>query len=61
MKRLFAWYTDTPLIWLNIGAFVLGCAAGLILWKIGAAGYKGVSDHIISVLAPFGNILISML
>ena len=61
MKRLFAWYTDTPLIWLNIGAFVLGCAAGLVLWKIGAAGYKGVADHIISILAPFGNILISML
>lgn len=31
MKSLFAWYTDTPLIWLNIGAFVLGCAARLIL------------------------------
>ena len=61
MKNLFAWYARTPLIWLNIGAFVLGCLFGLLLWKIGVSGYKEVTDHIVSVLSPFGNILISML
>ena len=61
MKNIFGWYTRTPLIWLNIGAFVLGCLFGLLLWKIGVSGYKEVTDHIVSVLSPFGNILISML
>ena len=61
MKRIFGWYARTPLIWLNIGAFVLGCLFGLLLWKIGVSGYKEVTDHIVSVLSPFGNILISML
>ena len=61
MKNLFGWYARTPLIWLNIGAFVLGCLFGLLLWKIGVSGYKEVTDHIVSVLSPFGNVLISML
>lgn len=61
MKRILAWYARTPLIWLNIGAFVLGCAAGMLVWKIGDLGYKEAADHIITVLAPFGNILIAML
>ena len=29
MKKIVQWYLHTPLIWLNIGAFVLGCAAVL--------------------------------
>lgn len=61
MKRIFAWYTRTPLIWLNIGAFVLGCAVGLLIWKLGASGYKEEADHITAFLSPFGNVLISML
>ena len=61
MKKIFGWYARLPLIWLNIGAFVLGCLFGLLLWKIGSAGYPKVAAHIISVLSPFGNVLISML
>jgi len=61
MKNIFGWYTRTPLIWLNIGAFVLGCLFGLLLWKIGVSGHKEVTDHIVSILSPFGNVLISML
>ena len=61
MKNLFAWYVRLPLIWLNIGAFVLGCLFGLLLWKIGVSGYPEVTKHIISILSPFGNVLISML
>ena len=61
MKNIFGWYARTPLIWLNIGAFVLGCLFGLLLWKIGVSGHKEVTDHIVSVLSPFGNVLISML
>ena len=46
---------------LNIAAFVLGCVGGLLVWKLGASGYSAASDWIISVLQPFGNVLISML
>ena len=61
MKNLFGWYVRLPLIWLNIGAFVLGCLFGLLLWKIGTSGYPETAAHIISVLSPFGNVRISML
>ena len=61
MKKFFQWYLNAPLIWLNIGAFVFGCAAGLIIWKIGNSGYAGLASQITTVLAPFGNVLISML
>lgn len=46
---------------LNIAAFVLGCIGGLLVWKLGAVGYSAASDGIISVLQPFGNVLIFML
>ena len=61
MKKLFAWYVRTPLVVLNIAAFVLGCVGGLLVWKLGASGYSVASDWIISVLQPFGNVLIFML
>ncbi len=46
---------------LNIAAFVLGCIGGLLVWKLGSSGYSAASDGIISVLQPFGNVLIFML
>ena len=55
MKKIFQWYLHMPLIWLNIGAFVLGCAAGLIVWKIGDSGYVGLASQITSGLAPSGT------
>ena len=61
MKKIFAWYVRTPLVVLNIAAFVLGCIGGLLVWKLGAVGYSAASDGIISVLQPFGNVLIFML
>ena len=61
MKKIFAWYFRTPLVVLNIAAFVLGCIGGLLVWKLGASGYSAASDGIISVLQPFGNVLIFML
>ena len=57
----FAWYRNTSLVVLNIGGFVLGCAAGLVLWKIGASGYEAWTVQIAAFLAPFGDILISLL
>ena len=61
MKKFFQWYLHAPLVWLNLGAFVFGCAAGLIIWKIGDSGYAGLASQITAGLAPFGNVLISML
>ena len=61
MKKFFQWYLHAPLIWLNIGAFVSGCMAGLIVWKIGDSGYADLASRITVGLAPFGNVLISML
>ncbi len=61
MKKIIGWYVRTPLVVLNIAAFVLGCIGGLLVWKLGAVGYSATADWIISVLQPFGNILIFML
>ena len=33
--KIFKWYTNIPLIYRNLGAFVLGCVAGIILYKLG--------------------------
>ena len=61
MKKIFAWYVRTPLVVLNIAAVVLGCVGGLLFWELGGSGYSVTSDWIISVLQPFGNVLIFML
>ena len=55
--KLFKWYSRVPLIYLNLGAFVFGCAVGLLLYWIGGA----FLNNALAVLAPFGNILVSML
>lgn len=59
--NLFGWYRKTPLVILNISAFILGCIAGLILWKIGQSCNSTVCASIIAFLSPFGNILVYML
>ena len=61
--KIFAWYRNSSLLVLNFSAFVLGCIAGLILWKIGAScGDAGIcTGKIITFLEPFGNVLVSML
>ena len=61
--KIFSWYRNSSLLLLNFSAFVLGCAAGLILWKIGTAcGDAGLwTAKLITILEPFGNVLVSML
>ena len=59
--KLFSWYNRIPLLYRNLGAFVLGCAAGLIIYKLGVIrGEKFLTD-IVTVLSPFGTILVNML
>ena len=59
--KLFAWYRNTSLVVLNIGAFVLGCLFGLMLWKLGTTSLSAEVLLVTDLLAPFGDVLISLL
>ncbi len=59
--KLVNWYCRIPLIYLNLGAFVLGCAGGLFLYWIGNRIGGDFLPVATAVLAPFGNILVCML
>ena len=58
---MFSWYRRIPLIYLNLGAFVFGCVAGLLLYKLGVAKGEGFLTQAVSILSPFGVILVNML
>ena len=59
--KLFSWYFRIPLIYLNLGAFVAGCVGGLLLYWIGGQVGGNFLSTATSILAPFGNVLVSML
>ena len=59
--KIFNWYTRIPLIYRNLGAFVLGCLAGVIIYKIGAVRGEGFVTQIATYLSPFGSVLVNML
>ena len=48
------------LIYFNLAAFVLGCLAGLALYKFGLHD-KETLAKIIEIMTPFGNVLVNML
>ena len=48
------------LIYFNLAAFVLGCLAGLALYKFGLSD-KETLAKIIEIMTPFGNVLVNML
>ena len=59
--KLLKWYTNIPLIYRNLGAFVFGCIAGLLIYKIGMICGSGTLEKIVSILSPFGLVLVNML
>ena len=59
--RMFNWYTRIPLIWRNLGAFVLGCACGVLIWKLGDVYGTGFVKDTAAILSPFGSVLVNML
>ncbi len=59
--KIFKRYSSIPLIWRNLGAFVLGCAWGVILYKVGNIYGNDYLSRIIAVLSPFGLVLVNML
>ena len=59
--KLFKLYRSIPLIYLNLGAFVLGCLAGLLIYKGGIIWGDVFLSRTLAVLSPFGTVLVNML
>ena len=59
--KLFSWYNNIPLVWRNLGAFVLGCLAGVVLYKVNQLCGGDLMKNIVAILSPFGSILVNML
>jgi Na+/H+-dicarboxylate symporter len=59
--KLFCWYTRIPLIWRNLGAFVLGLTAGIVIYKLGGIYGQEYLTKTVTILSPFGTVLINML
>lgn len=59
--NIFNWYFKIPLLYRNIGAFALGCLAGIAVYKIGLMHGGNIVSQTASVLSPFGNVLVNML
>ena len=59
--KLWERYKNTPLIYLNLGAFILGGIAGLLLYKGGCIWGAGFLNQALGILAPFGGVLVNML
>jgi Na+/H+-dicarboxylate symporter len=49
------------LLYRNIGAFALGCLAGIAVYKIGLMHGGNIVSQTASVLSPFGSVLVNML
>ena len=59
--KLFRFFRSIPLVWWNLGAFIAGCLAGLMIYRIGIVYGVEVRQNIVSILSPFGGVLINML
>ncbi|MBR7104794.1 MAG: dicarboxylate/amino acid:cation symporter [Lentisphaeria bacterium] len=59
--NIFKLYNRIPLIWRNLGAFVLGCAAGVLIYYLGNVYGSGFLNKTVSILSPFGAVLVNML
>ena len=61
IMKIFSWYSRIPLVWRNLGAFVLGCLAGIILYKVNQLCGGKILENVVAVLSPFGSVLVNML
>ena len=59
--NLVKYYTRIPLIWRNLGAFVLGCIFGIIVYQLGKVYGNDFVDKTAAILSPFGSVLVNML
>ena len=59
--NIFKLYNRIPLIWRNLGAFILGCAAGVLIYYLGNVYGSGFLNKTVSILSPFGAVLVNML
>ncbi len=60
-KKIIKGICSVPLAWRMGIAFVLGIIGGIAVFYIGKNGNIESADRIISIISPFGTILISML
>lgn len=59
-KKVMKMYFRVPLFSRILTGFVLGIAAGLILWKF-SAGDDQWLQNVLEWIAPFGTVLVNML
>ena len=59
--KLFSLFNRIPLIYRNLGAFVLGCAAGILFYFIGQRVGGDFLEKTIRWVSPFGTVLVNML
>ena len=61
MKKIFKACRAVPLAWRMGIAFVLGIIGGITVFYLGEHGHSAAAEKIITVISPFGSVLISML
>ena len=49
--KLLSFYRRIPLIYLNLGAFIAGCLAGLIIYQLGICKGEDFLKSIIAILS----------
>ena len=59
--QIFKWYFRMPLIWRNLGAFLLGCLFGVLIYKAGGIWGNKFLSNTVAILSPFGTVLVNML
>lgn len=60
MRNLLLRLSDISLVWYNIFAFVFGAIVGVIV-KTSFGNDKEIFDSIISIISPFGSVLVAIL
>lgn len=61
MIRIIRAYIQTSLLTRIIGGFILGAAAGGILWYLSSLWGKPIAESVIPYLSPFGTVFVNML
>ena len=59
--KIFTWYRNIPLIYRNLAGFILGCAFGVLLYKLDAVYGGKFLSRTVEILSPFGLVLVNML
>jgi len=61
MIRLIRAYVQTSLLTRILGGFILGAAAGGLLWYLSSLYGKTLAENVVTWLSPFGTVFVNML